>query len=216
MLSVSSRIPTCVPSACPEVGANAAASAGGWVVSVRAAAYRGDIDGMILWAPDFRFVWSPYNQDVKRAGGDVSLELLAPRGIARVAGSWSFVRATYDRGHADDDVQIAYRPRHAAIVDGALALGATRLIATLRHTGSRTTAPTTLNTLPAFWTLDAAISHARSVGGWSIGLDVRVDRVFDHDGALIFGFPEPGRTVRFGVRVTPDPTPILLSIGSSQ
>jgi outer membrane cobalamin receptor len=199
-----------------EIGANASAHLGGWVLGARAAAYRGDIDGMIVWAPDFRFVWSPYNQDAKRTGADVSVELLAPRGIARVRGSWSFVRVTYDHNGDDDDVQVAYRPRHAGGIDGALVLGATRLNTSLRYTGSRTTAPTTLNTLAAFWTLDAAVAHTRSFGGWSVGLDLRVDRVFDDDDSLIFGFPEPGRTIRFGVRVTPNPTPTRLSIGSSQ
>ena len=38
-------------------------------VRVSAEAYRGDMKGMIVWLPDFRFVWSPRNTDVRRSGG---------------------------------------------------------------------------------------------------------------------------------------------------
>ena len=199
-----------------EVGASVRAAVAGWAAALRGSAYRGDIDGMILWAPDYRFVWSPYNQDAKRLGAEVSVEVLSPGRVARIAATWTHVRATYDRGADDDHVQIAYRPRRSATIDAALMLGATRLAVTTRYTGLRTTAPSTLNTLPAFWTHDVAITHERDIAGWSVAFDLRVNRVFDEDESLIFGFPEPGRSVRFGVRIGPDATPSLLSSGASR
>jgi iron complex outermembrane receptor protein len=199
-----------------ELGASARTGLAGWAAQLRTTAYRGHVEGMILWAPDYRFVWSPYNQDAKRVGAEASLEVLSPRRVARIAATWTYVRATYDRGVDDDHVQIAYRPRRFAVIDAALTLGTSRLVATTRYTGLRTTAPSTLNTLPAFWTLDLGITHERAIAGWSVGFDLRVDRVFDEDDSLIFGFPEPGRSLRFGVRIAPAATPPVLSIGAGQ
>lgn len=197
-----------------ELAASLTKAIDGWVAALRATAYRGDIDGLIVWAPDYRFVWSPRNQDARRVGAETAAELNAPGGRARIAATWTYTRVTYDRGDDDDNVQIAYRPRHAGTLDGAVTAGGTTLSATLRYTGRRTTAPSALNTLPGFWTLDGALSHERVIAGWRIGLDVRVDRVFDEEASLIFGFPEPGRVLRVGVRLSPRPTPTLLTIGS--
>jgi len=157
-----------------EAGASVRAAPGGWAASLRAAAYRGAIDGMILWAPDYRFVWSPYNQDAKRLGANLSFELVSPARRLRVAGGWSAVRIRYDRGPEDDDVQIAYRPRHTASLEGGLTRGPTRNSATLRYIGERTTAPTALNTLPGFWTMDGVVGHELALRGWLLGLDLRV------------------------------------------
>jgi vitamin B12 transporter len=191
-----------------EVGASVHFEAARWPTALRAAAYRGDIDGMILWAPDYRFVWSPINQDARRTGAEATADLASPGGVARLAASYTFVRATYDRGADDDDVQIAYRPRHTASVRATLALGAIQLEGTTRYTGRRTTAPTELNTLPGFWTVDAGVSYERAVAGWNVAAALHVDRVLDGDDTLIFGFPEPGRVARFGVRLSPDSSPI--------
>jgi outer membrane cobalamin receptor len=197
-----------------EVGASLRGSISGWATTVRGSAYRGNIRGMILWAPDYRFIWRPYNQNANRVGGEATLELASPGRREHLAVSWTTARATYDRGSGDDDVQIAYRPRHSAAIEGGIERGSTRLDMRARYTGRRTTAPSVLNTLPGFWTLDAGVSYERMIGGWIMGLELRVDRVFDNDDALVFGFPEPGRVARFGVRIAPGRSPSLLSIGA--
>ena len=38
------------------------------VASATFAAWAGDVRGMIVWSPDYRFVWSPRNVDVRRRG----------------------------------------------------------------------------------------------------------------------------------------------------
>jgi len=48
-------------------------------ITSEVAVYRADVTGMILWFPDFRFIWSPDNYDVRRAGWDGSTELSIPR-----------------------------------------------------------------------------------------------------------------------------------------
>jgi iron complex outermembrane receptor protein len=171
--------------------------------SLRVTAFRGDIRNMILWAPDFRFVWSPYNANVKRSGIEAALQFATHGGRVRAVAAWSAVRATYDRGQSDDSVQIAYRPRHNASLAAHLMVLATNLSAEIRYTGARNTAPTNVNRLPGFWTLDAAISRAWQLRPWSLTLDLRVDRILDETNALIFGFPEPGRRLSAGLRLSP-------------
>lgn len=197
-----------------EAGVRVQGGVGGWSGGLHAAAYRGDVRGMILWAPDYRFLWSPYNQDARRLGLDVSAELRSPGRAAMLSATWNAVRVTYDRGEDDDDVQIAYRPRYSGSIRGDLAAGRTRLDAAVRYTGERTTAPTALNTLPGFWTMDAGVTHELRLGAWSLGLELHIDRLFDNDAALIFGFPEPGRVFRLGVRLAPRSSSTLLSLGA--
>jgi iron complex outermembrane receptor protein len=171
------------------------------MASLRTTAFRGNIDGMILWAPDYRFIWSPYNADVKRWGAETGIQLESREGRFRLDGAWTMTRVTYDRGPQDDDVQIAYHPRHTALLSTRVLAGSTQVSGDLRYTGDRTTAPTRVNTLSGFWTLDAAVSHSRRIGRWRMVFDVRVQRVLDEKDTLIFGFPEPGRTVRAAIRL---------------
>ena len=51
---------------------SATATVGRIPVRLGASVFRGDIDGMIAWAPDYRFVWSPRNVDVRRRGVEAS------------------------------------------------------------------------------------------------------------------------------------------------
>jgi iron complex outermembrane receptor protein len=171
--------------------------------SIRATAFRGDIRGMILWAPDFRFLWSPYNADVKRFGIETALALASRSGRFRLDAAWSAMRATYDRDADDDAVQIAYRPRHTASVATRFTLFATQFSSEMRYLGQRNTAPTHVNRLDGFWTLDAALSRAWHFQHWNLGLELRVDRIRNEKDALIFAFPVPGRTVTLGLRFGP-------------
>jgi hypothetical protein len=53
--------------------------------------------------------------------------------------------------------------------------------------------------------------HARAsrewrVLGWSATTSLDVDRLFDETATLLFGFPDPGRVLRFGVALRPAST----------
>ena len=41
--------------------------------------FAADINGMILWSPDFRYIWSPNNFDVNRRGGELNVHV-SPQG----------------------------------------------------------------------------------------------------------------------------------------
>ncbi len=187
-----------------EAGAQLIANARGWLLTLRTSAWRSDVHGMILWAPDYRFIWRPYNADAKRAGLELGGTLDSRDRRLRFTGAWTLARATYDRGAGDDGVQIAYRPRHTGSLSLAFRPAASELQADLRYTGERTTAPTPVNLLPGFFTLDGALAHTVPLGAWRARFELRVDRLLDEKASLIFGFPEPGRVLRLGVRLTPD------------
>jgi len=166
--------------------------------------YSADVKDMIIWAPDFRFVWSPRNFDVKRRGFDVegSIELARQDLILRAA--YTYARVTYDRPD-DDTVQVMYRPRHSGSVGARWTPGRWQIDADARYVGERYPVPAPLNALDAYWTVDLRLRRSFDAGGWRITPMLAVDRLLDNDDSLIFGYPEPGRVVRFELAVRPQP-----------
>ena len=188
-----------------EVGVRGEVAVAGWLASADVAGYTSDIRDMIVWAPDYRFVWSPRNFDTRRRGVEVSGEVRSPAEHVRVGGSYTLTRMTYDRpGSRDDDVQVIYRPRHTAALDAELRLAAWQLSGTAQFTGVRYPVPAPLNRLPAFWTLSAAARREWRVANTLVSTALHVDRLRDERSTLIFGFPHPGRTLRLELVLRPD------------
>lgn len=172
-------------------GSRVGVSAGGGVRG-----YLGDVKGMIVWLPDFRFVWSPQNTDVRRHGAEVWGEVLWPERALRFAGSYSLAVITYDRAGDADDVQVAYRPRHSAQARAEWTPGPWRLGAGALLTGTRYPAPARLNALPRFWTAEANMARRWRAGAVDLTTALYVDRLFNETDSMIFGFPEAGRRIR--------------------
>ena len=175
---------------------------GGAAVRASAEAYRGDMKGMIVWLPDFRFVWSPRNRDVRRSGGEARLEVELPRAGWSVGGSFSVTRATYDR-EGSDDVQVAYRPRYGAALSAGWQRGPWSFRLASRLTGARFPVPAPVNELDGFWVTDFDVGHRWLFGAWSAEGRLRIERLFNVTDALIFAYPDPGRTLRVELRVGP-------------
>ncbi|NIN73112.1 MAG: TonB-dependent receptor plug domain-containing protein [Gemmatimonadetes bacterium] len=165
-------------------------------------AYIADVKDMIIWAPDFRFVWSPRNFDVKRRGLDVegSIEL-APQGLT-VRAAYNYARVTYDRPE-DDTVQVMYRPRYSGSIGARWLTARWEIGADARYIGERYPVPAPLNALDPYWTVDLRLRRSFDAGSWQITPTLAVDRLFDNDDSLIFGYPEPGRVVRFELAARP-------------
>ncbi|HEX5727735.1 MAG TPA: TonB-dependent receptor, partial [Longimicrobiaceae bacterium] len=184
-----------------ELSASLSRALGGAELSAGGAAYTADVRGMIVWMPDFRFVWSPRNTDVRRRGVDGWAELALPARRLRLAGAWSLARVTYDRPGEADTVQVVYRPRHSGWVRGEWTPGPWRLELSGAYTGSRNPTPTSATALPGFWSLALAAARDWRLGRWTLTTAVDVDRLLDEKESLIFGYPEPGRRVRLDLRV---------------
>ena len=183
-----------------EVGASASTLLGGAEVSGHAAAYAGDVRGMILWLPDFRFRWSPRNVNALRRGIDARAEARLPRAGLRLSGAWSMARVTYDEPGVRG-IQLGYRPRHTGSAGAEWRRGGWRMDAFARYTGVRYPAAARVNALPGFWSTALRAGHDWRVGRWTMTAAVDVDRALDEKDSLIQGFPEPGRRVRLDVRV---------------
>jgi iron complex outermembrane receptor protein len=179
-----------------EGGASLQGGGSRWEGRAALAAWAGDVEGMIVWAPDYRFVWSPRNVDVRRRGveANAELRLLVGAGQVTLATHWTHARTTYDRP-GDDQVQVAYRPRSLGwfrvFWNGAGWEGDIEA----RRTGVRYPFAATVNPLPSFWTTDLGVSHRFALGAWTLTPAVRVSRLLANTDALVFGFPEPGRTL---------------------
>ncbi len=120
--------------------------------------FRADIDGMILWFPNFRYVWSPGNYDVRRRGAELGAAVNLPVADMALAGNVSDVAVEY-RGPVLSG-QVAYRPRYTA--NGSLAASTLGFRGTLRYRyigTRRSIAGSDLNTLPAFGVTDLQIAR---------------------------------------------------------
>ncbi|MEP7347987.1 MAG: TonB-dependent receptor plug domain-containing protein, partial [Gemmatimonadaceae bacterium] len=73
-----------------------------------AAVYRADIDGMILWHPDFRYIWSPSNFDVHRSGWELNARGALPSAHLDVQGNVNRSDVSYAGPVLNG--QVVYRP----------------------------------------------------------------------------------------------------------
>ncbi|HSG81597.1 MAG TPA: TonB-dependent receptor [Gemmatimonadota bacterium] len=187
-----------------NLGASIAGDIGGFATgALSVQGYLADVKDMIVWAPDFRFVWSPRNFDVKRRGLDVQGQLQLPARDVELNATYSLARATYDRA-GNDDVQVIYRPRHSGSFGVAWRPSRWEFHADARFVGTRYPVPAPVNALDPYWTLDLRLRRAFDAGGWQIVPTLSIDRLLNNDAALIYGYPEPGRLVRLEIAARPN------------
>lgn len=185
-----------------EVTASAdlrALSLGTLTADLSVSAFRADVDGLILWSPNFRFVWSPRNFDVTRRGGEAQLNLHAPgAGTLGLAVAHAAVRYT---GSVLDG-QVIYRPAWTATATADTRRGAFTAGGVLRWTSARRTAPgSTLNLLPAFAVLDLRAQQTVAVSCGTLTLRAGVENLLNQRTGMLADFPDPGRRWIVGVRV---------------
>lgn len=170
------------------------------VVSGEAAAYRSNIDGMILWFPDFRFIWSPTNYDVDRSGWEVNGKATLPAIHVEVQGTFNRNDVTYAGGVIGG--QVAYRPRSSAGASVAFSPKWFRADFSHRYIGTRRTiAGSALNSLDPYWMSDARISTAFVKYGWNFNPAFGVENVFNRAAAMLVDYPFPPRTWTVSLRV---------------
>ncbi len=168
-----------------------------------ASLYAGDVTDLIVWQPDFRFVWSPSNADVRRGGAELWGELRGRGRPWRIFGSYAHARVRYDRADGDDSVQVAYRPRNTAALTAEWS--GPRLSGSLggHYVGRRFPVPAPVNHLPGFWSWDAEVGLRSALATWSVETRLRIRRLLDQRQTLIFDFPDPGRTLELEIELSP-------------
>ncbi len=169
-------------------------------LSGEAAVYRADIDGMILWFPNFQFVWSPDNYDVHRSGWDTSTQLTFPKlGL--------FARATVGAVSVDYagpvlGGQVAYQPRLTGSISTGISRGRVTASLTTLYVGDRRTVEgSSLNSLAPYWIANTQATIRIASGPWPLDALLGVDDLLDARAALLFDYPYPGRTLRVGLRI---------------
>jgi hypothetical protein len=165
-----------------------------------AAAYRADVDGMILWFPNFQFVWSPDNYNVHRSGWDTSTQLtLAKLGL--------FARATMSAVSVDYagpvlGGQVAYQPSVTGSISAGITRGRVTANLTTLYVGDRRTIQgSSLNSLAPYWITNTQATVRIESGPWPLDALLGVDDLLDDRAALLFDYPYPGRTLRLGLRI---------------
>ena len=63
--------------------------------------------------------------------------------------------------------------------------------------------PAPLNELDGFWVTEFDVGRRWLFGAWSAESHLKIERLFNVTDALIFAYPDPGRTLRVELRVGP-------------
>jgi outer membrane cobalamin receptor len=175
---------------------------GAATLSGDAAVYRADVDGMILWSPDFRFIWSPLNVDVRRSGWQLGARLAVPA-------AWNFnVGASIDHSDvtytgAGQTGQVIYRPRTTGRISESIARRFARVDVETRYVGSRrTVAGTDLNDLAPYWLTDVRLAVPLVRAAWRLEGTLGVENVFDRPASMLVDYPFGGRRWTVGIRTS--------------
>jgi hypothetical protein len=154
---------------------------------------------MILWLPDYRFVWSPSNNQVRRSGWELSARA-AFIGIVDLSGALSRADVVYAGPVLSG--QVAYRPRTTANVT----LGAGPRVAHIeisdRFVGARRTVPgSELNPLEPYTLTDVRLASAWSWRAYALDASMGIENVLNRPAAMLVDYPFPSRSWTVGLRV---------------
>jgi outer membrane cobalamin receptor len=156
--------------------------------TLSARVFFGRVQDMIVWAPDFRFIWSPHNFDVLRRGGEVSVGL-RPGSSLRLDGSVTYSAVTYD---IPGGAQVEYRPRVTYALATVWSPAAWSADAQWHRIGRRFPNSAGTNPRPAFSLLDVGLERRLTD---ALGVRVGVSDLTDARAEFIAGYPTPGRTL---------------------
>ena len=164
------------------------------------AVYSADITGMIVWTPDFRFIWSPGNFDVRRSGWEGSAQAsLAHVGLA-LRGALSRSNVVYAGPVLEG--QVAFRAATTASLGAVQRVPFGRLELAGRYVGERrTVAGSALNALDPYWLADARLVAPLMLRGWHADLALGAEDLFDARAAMLPDYPYPGRTLRLALQL---------------
>lgn len=171
-----------------EAGVRRDLGAAGALGSISLRGFVGQVGDMVIWAPDFRFIWSPRNFDVRRRGGEASLALRPLPGI-RLDATATLAAVTYDH---PGGAQVQYRPRVTYAAGGGWTRGAWGADVRWHRIGARFPNSAGTNPRAAISLLDLGIERRL---GEVLALRAELRDVTDARAEFIAGYPTPGRTL---------------------
>ncbi len=167
--------------------------------------FQGDVDGMIIWFPDHRFIWSPSNYDVRRRGGSLTAGMRVPGVGLHLDGTLERTRVHYT-GPALSG-QVVYRPEWQGSLTAGWQGEYLDLRTVLRRQGARrSVAGSDLNVLEPFSTLDLGLSlPLPPVLGWGGRTDLALRNALDVRTSFLADYPLPGRWWTLSLHLSRDP-----------
>ena len=156
--------------------------------------FAGRVADMIVWAPDFRFIWSPRNFDVVRRGGELTVGW-RPWSSLRLGGGATYSAVTYD---TPGGAQVQYRPRVTYDASAVWTPGAWSADLRWHRIGRRFPNSAGTNPRPAFSLVDAGVERRL---GDSFVLRGDVHDLTDRRAEFLAGYPTPGRSVSLTLTV---------------
>lgn len=176
----------------------------GTLIRATVTGYHADIEDMILWSPDFRYIWSPNNYDVNRDGLEGELVARIPGWSGELGVNGTLNDLTYTGPVLTG--QVIYRPRWTAGGHFTIAVMRVKTGIAVRFIGSRRTAiGSDLNSLPAFAVCDLHLSRDFRFGSLQLEVSGGVDNLFDQPATLLVDYPSPGRSWWLGTRLSLGP-----------
>jgi iron complex outermembrane receptor protein len=173
-------------------------------LGAEAAAFRANVDGMIVWMPDFRFIWSPSNIAVDRDGFELNGRASLFRDVVALQGTLNRTNVTYAGPVLSG--QVAYRPATTANATASARVIGSRIELTTRFVSARRTVPgSPLNALDPYWLTDARWKKSLRLGRWQTDIGVGVENLFDRPAAMLVDYPFPGRTWSVSLRLRHSP-----------
>jgi iron complex outermembrane receptor protein len=176
-----------------EAGLRRELAGGEGAVTLRG--FYGRVEDMIVWGPDFRFIWSPRNFDVRRRGGEVTL-LVHPLATLRLEGSASYAAVTYDR---PGGAQVQYRPRVTYAASARWSPADWSVDLRWRRIGDRFPNAAGTNPRPPISLLDLSVQRRL---GAQLTARAEARDLADARAEFIAGYPMPGRTLTFFLELT--------------
>ena len=178
-----------------EIEAGIRRELGGGLGTVSLRGFVGRVSDLVVWAPDFRFIWSPHNFDVRRRGGELSL-LVHPSASLRLDASAAWSAVTYDR---PGGAQVQYRPRVSYAASAVWSPGTWGVDLRWRRIGARFPNAAGTNPRPPISLLDLAVARRITP---TLGARAEARDLADAGAEFIAGYPTPGRTFTFSLEFT--------------
>ncbi|HUF35373.1 MAG TPA: TonB-dependent receptor plug domain-containing protein, partial [Gemmatimonadales bacterium] len=157
--------------------------------------FHGHVSDLIVWAPDFRFIWSPRNFDVVRRGGEATLTIL-PTATLRVDAALAYSAVTYDR---PDGAQVQYRPRVTYAASAGWSPGEWTLDLRWRRIGQRFPNASGTNPRAPIELVDLAVQRRLAP---ELTARAEARDLGDTGAEFIAGYPTPGRTFTLSLELT--------------
>jgi hypothetical protein len=160
--------------------------------------YRGRVEDLVLWAPDFRFVWSPGNFDVRRQGYDVRATADVASARLSLGANYSRADVSYDRAEAP---QVIYRPTDVSSASLTWTPPTWRLALAARRIGVRFPNHGGVNPLAATTVWEVTIDRSIPLSGALLDVRLALRDLFDRRLEYVAGQPLAGRTFNLRLEV---------------